>query len=126
MTADVVKATQNSVFPAGDQKRLSDEIESEVVTRKRRLVHVADELPTGSEELGFLFFKCPRVKIETRGQSGGASDVAIGLRLQVRHGLSGAGHSIAEGIRPCCESPPERFMSSTVVTSVQVQHPTLF
>src|SRR5271163_1955463 len=104
MTADVVKATQNSIFPAGDQKRLSDEIEGKVVAGTRGLVYVADELPTGSEELGFLFYKCRRFEIETRGQSGGASDVAIGLRLQVRHGLSGAGHSIAEGIRLCCES----------------------
>jgi len=79
MPADVIKATENAIFAAGDEERLSDEVEGKVVAGARGLVRVADNLPGGGEEPGLFVFEGRGAEIQGCGQSGSARDVAIGV-----------------------------------------------
>jgi hypothetical protein len=79
MAADVVEASENAVVAARDEERLSDEVEGKVVARARGLVHVADDLPGGGEEPVLFVLKSCWAEIKECGQSGSASDVAIGI-----------------------------------------------
>jgi hypothetical protein len=77
MPANVIKASQNAVVAAGNEKRLSDEVESKVVAGICGLANMTDDLPGGSEDSGLLGFKGLRAEIDGCGQRGGASDVAL-------------------------------------------------
>ena len=74
-----MEAAENAVVAASDEQRLSDEVEGKVVAGARGLVQVADDLPGGGEEPGLFVFKGRWAEIEGCGQSGSASDVAIGI-----------------------------------------------
>jgi len=79
MAADVMKASENAVVAAGDEERLSDQVEGKVVAGARGLVNMTDDLPGGCEEPRLFVLKGRRAEIEGCGQSGSASDVAIGI-----------------------------------------------
>jgi hypothetical protein len=96
MAADVIKTSKNAVLSANDEERLSDEIESKIVPRVCGLANMTDNLPGRGKELGFFGLKGFSAEIERRGQSGSASDVAIGMELKIRHERSGVAHSSAE------------------------------
>jgi hypothetical protein len=96
MAADVIKASQNAVIAAGDEERLSDEVEGKVIAGARGLVNMTDELPGGGEEFGLFLLQGCWAEIKGCGQSGSASNVAIGIQLKIRHGRSGEAHSTAE------------------------------
>ena len=57
MAANVIKAAENAVVAAGDEERLSDEVEGKVVAGASSLVNMADDLPGGCEEPGLFVFK---------------------------------------------------------------------
>jgi hypothetical protein len=79
MAAHIIEASKNAVVATGDEQRLSDKVEGKIVPGARGLVYVADNLPGGGKDPGLLVFKGCWVEIEGCGQSGSASDVAIGI-----------------------------------------------
>jgi NADP-dependent 3-hydroxy acid dehydrogenase YdfG len=57
MAADIIKAAENSVLAADDEKRLSDEIEGKVIAWVLDLVNMADDLPRRCEDPLFFVLK---------------------------------------------------------------------
>src|ERR1035438_3427679 len=89
MAADVMKASERSIFAASNEERLSHEVESEIVSGVGGLVNVTYQLPGSSEEPSLFVLKGLWTEIKRCRQGRSASDVLInctcGMEWEMGH-----------------------------------------
>src|ERR1051326_484787 len=75
MAADVVKAAQSAIIPAGNKNGFARDLRSEIVAGLRDLLATTHYLPSAREDPVALIAENLRIKIKTGRQAPGASNI---------------------------------------------------
>jgi hypothetical protein len=69
MAANVIKAAEDAILAPGNEERLAQQIEREIVSGLSRLTDMADKLPGRRKKSFLFFFEVFRPKVKMCGES---------------------------------------------------------